>query len=131
MKETSCMRWSRSVHGSRPSTFKSPSYEVRPRIALSAVVLPAPLGPISPRMRPSSTRKSTPSSAVVVPNALRSPRASMTDMASAFLLFGFLGFRLGLVARAIQQFLWFESEPLNGNLDPGPLLGKKFLAFAL
>src|SRR5216684_2761238 len=52
-------------------------------MALSAVVLPAPLGPMSPRMRPSSIRKSMPSSATVVPNALRRPRASMTVMASS------------------------------------------------
>ena len=52
------MSSSRFVHGSRPSTFNSPSYDVSPRIALSAVVLPAPFGPIIPRMRPSSICKS-------------------------------------------------------------------------
>src|SRR6266498_2719587 len=101
---------------------------MRPRIALSAVVLPAPLGPMSPRMRPSSTRKSTPSNAIVVPKALRSPRASMHAMASAFLLFCF---RLRSPACAVQQFFRFQSEPLNVFVNPGPFFGEKFLAFAL
>src|SRR5882672_11479530 len=84
MNETSRMSPSRFVHGSRPRTFNSPSYEVSPRIALSAVVLPAPFGPIIPRMRPSSTCKSMPFSATVVPNALRRPRASIVAMALTF-----------------------------------------------
>src|SRR5438552_3172700 len=81
MKQTSRMSSSRSRHGLRPSTRNSPSYGVSPRMALSAVVLPAPLGPMSPSMRPSSRRRSTPSSATVVPYALRRPRASMHAMA--------------------------------------------------
>src|SRR2546428_8512992 len=102
---------------------------MRPRIALSAVVLPAPLGPMMPRMRPSSTRKSMPSSATVVPKAFRRPRASMDAMASALLLFGF---RLRPVACAgLQQFFRCQAKPLNGCVDPGPLFGKKLLAFAL
>src|SRR5262245_9056747 len=43
---------------------------------------------MSPRMRPSSTRKSTPSSAMVAPKALRRPRASITAMALVLLLCG-------------------------------------------
>src|SRR3982074_569601 len=101
---------------------------MRPRIALSAVVLPAPLGPMSPRMRPSSTRKSMPSSATVVPKVLRRPRASMQAMALALLLC-----RLRRRTRfgGIQQFFRGQAEPLNGGVDPGPLFREKLLAFAL
>src|SRR6266550_4471133 len=105
-----------------------------PRIALSAVVLPAPLGPIIPRMRPSSTRKSTSSSAMVVPKALRRPRASMQVMDSALLFFGFRLFGLRRRPPAcgpIQQFFCLQAEPLNGFVDPGPFLGEKLLTFAL
>src|SRR6202171_3778674 len=77
MNETSRISSSRALHGSRPSTDNFPSYDVRQRIASSAVVLPAPLGPMSPRMRPSSTRRSTLSNATVVPKVLRRPRASI------------------------------------------------------
>src|SRR5882724_4930747 len=97
-------------------------------MALSAVVLPAPLGPMSPRMRPSSTRRSTPSSAMVVPKALRRPLASMHAMASALLLFDF---RLQLaLCGSVEKFFRREAEPLNGGVDPGPFFGKKLLAFA-
>ena len=85
MNETSRMSSSRAFHGSRPRTFNCPSYGMNPRIALSAVVLPAPLGPMTPRMRPSSTRKSMPSSATVVPKTLRKPRASIVAITSTLL----------------------------------------------
>src|SRR6202521_3641007 len=107
-----------------------------PRIALSAVVLPAPLGPISPRMRPSSTRKLMPSTAIVVPNALRRPRASMHAMALALLLgrFRFGRFRLCVIRRrpvgcAVHQFFRLQAEPLNGRADPRPFFAKKLLSF--
>src|SRR6266545_861644 len=96
-------------------------------MALSAVVFPAPFGPMRPRMRPSSTRKSTPSSAMVVPKALRSPRASMHAMASASLLWSIR--RRG--RRRFQQFFRCQAEPLDGCVDPRPLLRQKLLAFAL
>src|SRR5215472_10389250 len=103
-----------------------------PRIALSAVVLPAPLGPISPRTRPSSTRRSTPSSAIVLPKALRRPRASMHAMVSTLLLrIRFCFRRLPAVRGYVQQLFRFQSEPLYGCLDPGPFVQEKFLAFAL
>src|SRR5206468_2541334 len=129
MKETSRINWLRSVHGSRPSTFSSPWYEVRPRIALSAVVLPAPLGPMSPRMRPSSTCKSIPSRATVVPKVLRRLRASMQAIASALLLCCIRCRPAG--CRSRQQFFYRQAEPPNGRVGPGPFFGKKLLAFAL
>src|SRR5215468_9240472 len=103
-----------------------------PSTAFSAVVLPAPLGPISPRMRPSSTRKSTPSSATVVPNDLRRPRASMHAIASALLLSV-----LRLVQRtsaaiflSLQQLFRRQAKPLDRCRDPRPLFGQKFPALA-
>jgi hypothetical protein len=63
MKQTSFISSSRCVRGSLPSTSSSPSNGIRPRIALSAVVLPAPLGPIRPTMRPGSIRNCALSSA--------------------------------------------------------------------
>src|SRR5258708_28030160 len=95
---------------------------------------------MSPRMRPSSIRKSTPSSATVVPKALRRPRASMTVMASAFLLVRG-GIRLGGLrrcgigrrpaGRSVQEFFRLQAEPLNGCVDPGPFFSKKLLPLAL
>src|SRR6476646_6454506 len=122
MNETSRMSSSRFVHGSRPRTFNSPSYEVSPRIALSAVVLPAPFGPIIPRMRPSSICKSMPSNATVVPNVLRRPRASMVAMVLTF---------FGRAARCCGiQLSLCKTEPLDLFRDPRPFVGQKFLAFA-
>src|SRR6266404_5000994 len=84
---------------------------------------------MSPTMRPSSTRKSTPSTATVVPKVLRRPRASMHGMASALLLFHF---RLRPAScRTVEQFFRREAEPLNRCVDPGPFFGKELLAFAL
>src|SRR6516164_9257613 len=82
-------------------------------MALSAVVLPAPLGPIRPRMRPSSTLRSIPSSATVDLKALRRPWASMTGMASA--------------PRA-QKVGGLEAQPLDGGPDGRPLLLEEALA---
>src|SRR6476469_3075693 len=116
-------------------------------MAFSAVVLPAPFGPMMPRMRPSSTRRLMPSSATVVPNDLRRPRASIQAIASALLFFRIrpgCGIRFGKIrvggfrwrgirgaTVAVQQFFRLEAEPLNGFVDSGPVFGKKFLAFAL
>ncbi len=100
-------------------------------MALSAVLLPAPFGPMSPRMRPSSTRKLTPSSAMVLPKALRSPRASMTchDFGSSSLSLS-LAFD-GLPLAASSSSSGVQAEPLNGGVDPRPLFRKKLLPFAL
>src|SRR5262245_53263752 len=80
-------------------------------------------------MRPSSTRRSTPSSATVVPKALRSPRASMLAMISALLLPG-VRFRQAALA-GFQQLSRREAEALDGGEDPGPLLVEELLALAL
>src|SRR5215813_1749447 len=98
-------------------------------MALSAVVLPAPLGPISPRIRPSSTRRFTPSSAMVVPKVLRRPRASMLAMA-LWLLLSIIRFRCA-VRRLVEQLFRLQAQSLNGCENPGPFFGKKFLALAL
>ena len=65
-------------------TTSYPSMVARPESAcsrvastLTAVVLPAPLGPSTPRTVPSVTPKSTPSRACVVPNRFFKPSASM------------------------------------------------------
>src|SRR5260370_914656 len=109
-----------------------------PRIALSAVALPAPSGSMSPRVRPSSMRNSTASNGMVVPKALRRPGASMTVMASALLLGGIRlgGFRrCGIcgrpAGRSVQEFFRFQAEPLNGCVDPRPFFAKKLQPFAL
>src|SRR5471030_2973955 len=97
-------------------------------MALSAVLLPAPLGRTIPRIRPSSTRRSIPSRAMVVPKVLRRPRASMHAMISALLLWHI---RRAPAGRSIQQLFRCQAEPLNGCVDPGPLFRKKLLALAL
>src|SRR5260370_8510395 len=117
MKQTPRMSRSRSGQGSCPSTRRPPWYGVRSRIALSAVVFPAPLGPTSPRMWSSVTRKLMPSSATVPPNLFRSSRASMQAMKSAPL--------------PIEQVFRLQAEPLDGCIDPGPIFAEKLLPFAL
>src|SRR5206468_5666623 len=126
MKLTSLMSSSRCRQGSRPKTLSVPSYGVRPTIAFRAVVLPAPFGPIRPRMRPSSTRKSTPSSAIVLPNTFRRPRASMHVIRSAFLLLHFCF--LPAVRVVVKQIFRFQTEPQHGFANPGPVFGQEFLA---
>src|SRR6266487_2515263 len=84
---------------------------------------------MSPRMRPSPTRKSTPSKAMVVPKTLRRPRASMQAIVSALLLCTFRRRPVG--CGGTQQFFWRDAEPLNRRGDPRPLFRKKLLAFAL
>src|SRR6266404_4397396 len=123
MKETSRMSSSRAFHGPRPSTVNFPWYDISPRIALSAVVLPAPFGPISPRMRPSSTRRSTLSNATVVPKTLRRPCVSIVAMTSLPPCFG-----SALRGGSIEFFLG-QTKPLDFFRHPRPFFGKKFLAF--
>src|SRR5579872_3852400 len=137
MNETSRISSSRACHGSRPSTFSVPSYGVSPRIAFNAVVFPAPFGPIRPRMRPSSTRRSIPSRAFVAPKVFRNPRASMHAMISALLFRRNRNarFRRLCVSRAavsaIQQFVGLQPQALNGRLNARPFLVQKFLPLTL
>src|SRR5579863_5105417 len=133
MNDTSRISWSRSVHGSRPRTRNSPWYSVNPRTAFSSVVFPAPLGPMSPTIRPSSTRKSTPSSASIAPNAFRRPRASMQAIASALLFFFTFGVfrRCLLIPRSFQQLLRIQPQPANRRVNLRPLFFQEILAFVL
>src|SRR5207302_6816978 len=87
-------------------------------MACRAVLLPAPFGPMMPRIRPSSTWRSTPSSSMVAPNALRRPRASMQAMSA-------------LLHLAVQQLFGGQAEPANRCVDPRPVLGEQLLALAL
>src|SRR5471032_3291309 len=96
-------------------------------MALSAVLLPAPLGPIRPRMRPDSTRRSRPSRATVDPNLFLSPRASMHVMGSTPSP-RVIGSPAGLGGG--HQLLRRQAEPLDGRMDRGPLFSQEFLAFA-
>src|SRR6266446_891310 len=128
MNETSRMSSSRAFQGSRPSTVKFPSYEVSPRIALSAVVLPAPFGPMRPRIRPYLTRRSTLSSATVVPKTLRSPCASIVAIRLALLPLSRLGTPL---RRGGIELLLGQTKPLNLFRNSRPFVSEKFLTFAL
>src|SRR5579859_4373717 len=118
MKQTSLISLSRSVQGSRPSTFNSPSKGVRPRMAFSAVLLPAPLAPMRPRMRPSSILRSIPSTATVEPKLFLRPCASMTAISVLLLLGGG------------QQIFGPETETLDRFDHLGPLLLQEFLALS-
>src|ERR1700736_3550591 len=74
----------RAVSGSRswtgcPSMRISPlSGVVAPHNILTSVDLPAPLSPTMAEISPARMLISTPSTAVIVPNDLRSPRAATT-----------------------------------------------------
>src|SRR5438270_9663551 len=94
-------------------------------MALSAVLLPAPFGPISPRMRPRSTDRSMPSSATVFPKTFRKPLASMQAIVST-LPFVFLAGAVGL--RCGEQVLRRQPQPLNGLADRRPFLLQEFAA---
>src|SRR2546428_1681402 len=93
---------------------------------------------MSPTMWPSSTCRFTPSSARVVPKALRRPRASMHAMASGLLLWGIRlrgqglgGIRGRGTASAVQKLFHLQAEPLDGGLYPGPFLAEELLPFGL
>src|SRR5579871_891734 len=93
---------------------------MRPRMAFSAVVFPAPFGPMRPRMRPVSTVRSTRSSATVGPYALRRPLASMQGMSLAL---------LRLLGGA-QQVLGLKAQALNAGQDLRPVDVDELLPFA-
>src|SRR5437867_11574172 len=83
---------------------------------------------MSPRIWPSSTRKSTPSSAMVVPKALRRPCASMVAIASALL---FSSRRVFAGCDSVQQVFRGQAEPLNGRVDRVTLFRVNLLQLAL
>src|SRR5687767_5598984 len=93
---------------------------MRPRIACRAVLFPAPLGPMRPRMRPSSTRRSMPSRAMVEPKTLRNPRASMQATSGRL-----------LSSRGVEQVFRRQTQPLNGRVDARPLFLEKLLALGV
>ena len=66
-----------------PSKVMRPlSGRLRPVTALKNVVLPAPLGPISPMMAPRGTTRSTSLSAITPPNFFTTPRTSSSGAPS-------------------------------------------------
>src|SRR3954454_23180686 len=91
-------------------------------MAFRTVVLPAPLGPISPRIRPCSTCRSMLSTATVFLNTLRRPRPSISAI-SAVLLFG-----IGIRWHNLQQVFRGQAEALDPCGDARPLLCEKSLA---
>src|ERR1700733_6103674 len=134
MKHTSLISASRCARGSMPSTRSSPSKVVSPRIALSAVVLPAPFGPMRPTMRPGPTLKLTSSSARLAPLLLVSPRASIT------VVIFFLTGRSGVGGRPWSRrrrgadtlpFVRRQPEALGGGGTLRPLVLEKALALVL
>src|SRR5581483_5753098 len=111
MNETSRINSSRDFHGSRPSTFNSPSYDVSPSTALSNVVLPAPLGPMIPRMRPSFTLRSTSPSDGRPESFAEMPRFNASHGLTTPLF-------AGTPRRGRFQFLLRQAEPLNCRRNP-------------
>src|SRR5262245_54718546 len=95
-------------------------------MAFNIVVLPAPFGPMIPRMRPSSTRRSTLSTATVVPKILRRPRASIV----AITLFPPHRFAESPL-RCSDKFFAGDAESLNLRRHARPFLIEKFLTLAL
>src|SRR6266568_5038760 len=91
-------------------TTSSPATSARPRSGLvsvvrmrTAVVLPAPLGPRTPRTLPSSAIRSKPSRAWILPYALYSPSVRMADVFA-------IGHFLPMRVYVLQHFLKFVVE---------------------
>ena len=67
----------RTRPSSRPFQCSDPAWgSTKPHITLKSVVLPAPLGPITPRTSPGATLTDTESSAVMPPKLTVSPSAA-------------------------------------------------------
>src|SRR5690349_1795625 len=122
MKQTSSMRASRCVRGSSPSTLSSPSKEVRPRMDLITVVLPAPFGPLRPTIRPASTLRSTPRTTGVLPYRFVRPRASIIAVIFSIRR-GARRERLGCRGRfrtTFHEFFGCEAKARDGRVDLRP-----------
>ena len=93
-------------------------------MALSAVVLPAPLGPMSPDAALFDTQI----------DAIQRGRRSelLAKTVRFYACHGFsapsFGIRLGAFrAFGIQEFFSTQTQPLNGRVNPGPFLGQELL----
>src|SRR5882757_7747850 len=129
MNETSRISSSRRERGSKPNTRSSPSKLVRPRIAFRAVVLPAPLGPMRPTMRPGATEKLTSANAGVEWYDFFRPRASITFVITLSWRGGV--WRRGRSRPVTQQVGRRQAQPLNGGVDLRPLLLEEALPLVL
>src|SRR4051812_9961384 len=76
------------------------SASASPRHSLSVAVLPAPLGPSSPKHSPLATSRSTPQTTSLSPNDLRSPRTARTLLIAPS--FRSLPIRLDEIAQHMQ-----------------------------
>src|ERR1700720_2421356 len=94
-------------------------------MVLSAVVLPAPFGPMRPTIRPASTSKLTASSARTPRYDLVSARALTISLIIISWCRG--PWRTGSGDAAFQKLAWRESEPLHGRVDLGPLFSEEAL----
>src|SRR6185312_5867672 len=85
-----------SPGSSCPSTRSWPPLAIACPVSSRIVVdLPAPLGPSRPRQMPSGTSRSSPSTAVIVPKRLTTPRSSIAAM-RRFSMIGGAGGELAL-----------------------------------
>src|SRR5579859_2299553 len=101
-------------------------------MARSALVLPAPLGPMRPTMRPASILKLARSNATCAPYFLVRFFASMSGAMISFVL-GFAAGRRGRVGdsrRLGKQFLRGESEPVDDGENLRPILVEEAFALA-
>src|SRR5438309_3075144 len=88
---------------SRPSRYTRPKFGVwSPVITLNSVVLPAPLGPISPVTRPAPASRSTPDSAITPPKWTSTPSTRNTDRFLHLLGLGLRRHHLGINASRLR-----------------------------
>src|ERR1700738_1472734 len=113
----------RAVSGSRswtgwPSIRISPlSGEVAPHSILTSVDLPAPLSPTIAEISPARMLMSTPSTALIVPNDLRSPTASITTLPSVVgCAAGLLATLLAHPEHRVHRDRHQQRQALNQNL---------------
>ena len=109
-----CLRtWAASVTTSRPATLAEPR-SGRSSVASTrtAVVLPAPFGPSMPRIEPRGTSRSTPSSALVLPNVFSRPIASSAMLS----LMGSLQYGVRLMSYTVLYSTMYESQAHSGDV---------------